>query len=137
MTLLCGFLVLAPGQISVGDQIARRWTDIAWTASNRIQRLGGTRVKYVYYSILAIYAVWGLFVLWRLPALDIAKIGAVLGNVALGFSSLHALYANRVLLPKALQPHWLLQIGTLLCGVFFIGISLVVVADVIAAINLF
>ncbi len=137
MTLLCGFLVLAPGQVSVGDQIARRWTDIAWTASNRIKRLGGTRVKYVYYSILAIYAVWGLFVLWRLPALDIAKIGAVLGNVALGFSSLHALYANRVLLPKELRPHLLLEIGTLLCGVFFIGISMVVMADVIATINLF
>ncbi len=137
LTLLCGFLVLAPGQISVGDQIARRWTDIFWTASSRLQRLGGTRVKYVYYSILSIYAVWGLFVLWRLPALDIAKIGAVLGNVALGFSALHALYANRVLLPKPLQPHWLLQIGVLLCGVFFIGISMIVMADVLATINLF
>ena len=32
-TLSCGFLVLAPGQVSVGDQIARRWTDMIWTAS--------------------------------------------------------------------------------------------------------
>jgi hypothetical protein len=131
LTLLCGFLVLAPGQISVGDQIARRWTDIIWTASSRIQRMGGTHVKYVYYSILVLYAFWGLFVLWRLPALDIAKVGAVLGNVALGFSALHSLYANRVLLPKQLQPHWFLQIGVVLCGIFFIGISLVVVADIL------
>ena len=76
--------------------------------------MGSTRVKYVYYSILSMYAVWGLFVLWRLPALDIAKIGAVLGNVALGFSALHALYANRALLPKPLRPHWLLQLGVVL-----------------------
>jgi hypothetical protein len=137
LTLLCGFLVLAPGQISVGDQIARRWTDIIWTASSRIKRMGGNRVKYVYYSILSMYGVWGLFVLWRLPALDIAKIGAVLGNVALGFSALHALYANRALLPKELQPHWLLQIGVVLCGVFFIGISLVVVADVLSTIGIY
>jgi hypothetical protein len=129
LTLLCGFLVLAPGQISASDQIARRWTDIIWTASSRVKRLGGDRVKYVYYSILCVYGVWGLFVLWRLPALDIAKIGAVLGNIALGFSALHALYANRTLLPKALRPHWLLEIGTLLCGIFFIGISLVVMVD--------
>jgi hypothetical protein len=129
LTLLCGFLVLAPGQISTGDQIARRWTDIIWTASPAVQRLGGTRVKYLYYSILSLYAVWGLFVLWRLPALDIAKIGAVLGNVALGFSALHSLYANRVLLPKSLQPHWAMQIGVVLCGLFFIGISLVVMVD--------
>jgi hypothetical protein len=131
LTLLCGFLVLAPGQISVGDQIARRWTDIIWTASSRIQRMGGTHVKYVYYSILVLYAFWGLFVLWRLPALDIAKVGAVLGNVALGFSALHSLYTNRVLLPKQLQPHWFLQIGVVLCGIFFIGISFVVVADIL------
>lgn len=136
LTLLCGFLVLAPGQISVGDQIARRWTDIVWTASSRIKRMGGNHVKYVYYSILSMYAVWGLFVLWRLPALDIAKIGAVLGNFALGFSALHALYANRVLLPKELQPNLLLQIGVVCCGVFFIGISLIVVADVLATLNL-
>jgi hypothetical protein len=137
LTLLCGFLVLAPGQISVGDQIARRWTDIAWTASSRLKRMGGTHVKYVYYSILGVYAVWGLFVLWRLPALDIAKIGAVLGNVALGFSALHALYANRALLPKELQPHWLLQIGVVLCGIFFIGISVVVMVDVVNTLKLF
>jgi hypothetical protein len=136
LTLLCGFLVLAPGQISVGDQIARRWTDIIWTASSRARRLGGTRVKYVYYTIMSLYAVWGLFVLWRLPALDIAKIGAVLGNIALGFSALHALYANRVLLPKALRPHPVLQIGVVCCGLFFIGISLVVIVDVINTIAL-
>ena len=73
----------------------------------------------------------GLFVLWRLPALDIAKIGAVLGNFALGFSALHAWYANMTLLPKPLKPHWLLQLGVLCCGLFFIGISLIVVVDVI------
>jgi hypothetical protein len=136
LTLLCGFLVLAPGQVSVGDQIARRWTDIIWTASSRARRIGTTHVTYVYYSIMGLYACWGLFVLWRLPALDIAKIGAVLGNVALGFSALHAWYANRALLPKQLQPHPLLQVGVLLCGIFFIGISMVVIVDVINTIVL-
>ena len=38
-TLACGFLVLAPGQVSVCDQIARRWTDMIWTASGRAHRL--------------------------------------------------------------------------------------------------
>ena len=91
--------------------------------------------KYVYYSILSLYAVWGLFVLWRLPALDIAKIGAVLGNVALGFSALHALYANRALLPKALAAApGAANRASLCCGIFFIGISLVVMADVLRTI---
>ena len=87
-TLSCGFLVLAPGQVSVCDQIARRWTDMIWTASARAHRLGRGEVRYIYYGILAIYAVWGLVILWFLPALQIAKIGAVLGNLALGFLDL-------------------------------------------------
>ena len=71
--------------MSVCDQIARRWTDMIWTASPRIKRLGQGEVRYLYYGILLAYGIWGLLVLWILPALQIAKIGAVLGNVALGF----------------------------------------------------
>jgi hypothetical protein len=125
-TLSCGFLVLAPGQVSVGDQIARRWTDMIWTASARAHRLGRGEVRYIYYGILTIYAVWGLVILWYLPALQIAKVGAVLGNLALGFSTLQALYVNRVLMPPDLRPNALLQIGTVCCGVFFLGISMAV-----------
>ena len=121
LTLLCGFLVLAPGQVSVGDQIARRWTDMIWTASPAVKRLGRGEVRYLYYGILGVYGVWGLLVLWFLPALRIAEIGAVLGNVALGGSSLQALYVNRKLLPKRLRPHPLLQLGVALCGFFSWG----------------
>ena len=91
LTLSCGFLVLAPGQVnvcdqiarrwtsisagaasprswvSVCDQIARRWTDMIWTASPRIKRLGQGGVRYLYYGILLAYGIWGLFVLWLLP----------------------------------------------------------------------
>jgi hypothetical protein len=128
LTLLCGFLVLAPGQVSVCDQIARRWTDMIWTASPRVKRLGQGEVRYLYYGILLAYGIWGLFVLWLLPALQIAKIGAVLGNVALGVSSLQALYVNRTLLPPSLRPHPLMQLGVAACGLFFLAISLAVIA---------
>jgi hypothetical protein len=63
LTLLVGFLVLAPGQILSGDQMARRWTDILWVASKRTHKLEGHKVKYVYYIILFIYGVWGLVAL--------------------------------------------------------------------------
>jgi hypothetical protein len=128
LTLLCGFLVLAPGQVSVCDQIARRWTDMIWTASSNIKWLGQGEVRYLYYGILLAYGIWGLFVLWLLPALQIAKIGAVLGNVALGVTSLQALYVNRLLLPPLLRPNLLMQAGVALCGVFFLVISIAVIA---------
>jgi hypothetical protein len=131
MTLLCGFLVLAPGQISVGDQISRRWTDIIWMANPRAQRLAGNQVKYVYYSILSMYAVAGFATLCFFPALSIAKFGAGIGNIALALSSLQALFANRTLMPKPLQPHWLLQAGVVCCAIFFLGISGVVMYDLL------
>ena len=101
-----------------------------WTASARAHRLGRGEVRYIYYGILAIYGVWGLVVLWFLPALQIAKIGAVLGNLALGFSTLQALYVNRVLMPPELRPKAALQIGTACCGIFFLAISMAVLWNV-------
>lgn len=127
LTLLCGFLILAPGQVSVGDQIARRWTDIIWTASPWARRMKESRVGQIYYGILALYAVWGVVALWAFPPLAIAKIGAVLGNVALGCATLHALYANRTLLHPRMRPHAVLQMGTFLCALFFFGLTGIVV----------
>jgi hypothetical protein len=125
-TLSCGFLVLAPGQVSVGDQIARRWTDMIWTASARVHRLGRGEVRYIYYGILGLYALGGFVILWLLPAFRIATIGVVLGNLGLGFSTLQALYVNRVLLPRELRPNVVQEVGTAVCGVFFLGISIAV-----------
>ncbi len=123
-TLFCGFLVLFPGQVSVCDQIARRWTDMIWTASACAHRLGRRDVGIIYYGIMAIYAVCGLIILWWLPALKIAVIGAVLGNLALSFTSIQALYVNRSLMPPALRPRAALQIGTACCGIFFLAITI-------------
>ncbi len=122
LTLFCGFLVLAPGQVSVGDQIARRWTDMLWNASVRVRQLG--EVRYIYYGILAMYCVGGLVILIQFPAVQIAKIAAVLQNIALGSVSLMSIYVNRTLLPKEVQPSLFHQFGVLVCGVFFLSISI-------------
>ena len=111
--------------VSVSDQIARRWTDTIWNAAPWAKRLGGNKVKYIYYAILTIYAMWGLLILWKVPTFDIARYGAALGNVALGVSALQALYVNRTLLPRELMPNWFLQLGTLVSGLFFISLSFV------------
>ena len=124
--LLCGFLVLAPGQIFSGEAIARRWTDVVWSSSTRAQRLRGNQVGYIYYGILGIYAVWGLVWLSLFEPLQLAIIGAVLANVSLGFTALHALYVNRTLLPTEIRPHGFMQVGLLSCGAFFLGISVIV-----------
>lgn len=126
LMLLMGFLVLYPGQIMTGDTTPRRWCDVIWTASPRAQRLEEHRVKYVYYSIMMVSLVWGLVAMTYFNPLQILKISGVIQNVALGVSALHALYINRTLLPKEIRPNRFIQAGVVFCGVFFIGISAIV-----------
>ena len=124
LTLLCGFLIMAPTQVSQIDAVCRRWTDILWTGSRRLHRLDGHKVKYVYYTILTLYLIWGLIALRLTPnPLVIAITTGVMWNFALGFSSLHTLVVNLTLLPKPLRPGWLQCTGLLVCAAFFIGIS--------------
>ena len=128
-TLLVGFLILAPGQILAGDQLARRWTDIIWTSSAWAQRMREDRVKHVYYGILAGYGVWGLFAMTLFDPIQILKVAGVLMNVALGFAAWHTLYVNLTLLPGELRPNWLMRLGTFACGAFFLGVSVIVISS--------
>jgi hypothetical protein len=124
LTLLCGFLVLTPSQVSTIDGIIRRWTDVTWTGLPALRRLGGTKVKYVYYTLLVFYGCWGLGVLMLMPnPLTMVKVATALFNFALGFSALHALFVNTLLLPKALRPSTLTRTMLFGCFLFFTGVS--------------
>jgi hypothetical protein len=122
-TLFVSFVALAPCAVYSGDLLARHWTDILWVTSPRVKKLAGDQVTWVYYSLLLVYAVWGAITLAFLSPLQIAKVGAVLGNVALGFSAFHTLYVNRTLLPRELRPNPLMQLGLFCCGTFFFAIT--------------
>jgi len=122
-TLSVGFLILAPCAVYSGDLLARHWTDILWVTSPRVKKLARNEVRLVYYSLLSVYAVWGTITLAMLSPLQIAIVGAVLGNIALGFSAFHTLYVNRTLLPRELRPSVLMQLGLIGCGVFFFTIT--------------
>jgi hypothetical protein len=123
LTLICGFLVLGPTQVVNMDGIIRRWTDVIWTGFKPLQKLGGNQVKYVYYSIMVAYGLWGLVALWKAPdPLVLVIASTVFMNLALGFASFHTLWVNTTLLPRELRPNWLMRIGLVACGIFFLGI---------------
>lgn len=127
VALFVSFLVLAPNAVLSGDLIARMWTDLLWIGSPKFRDHGEENVWRVYYSLLAVYTVWGFVALALLDPLQIATLSAVLMNVALGWSSFHTLYVNHTLLPKELRPNLFLQAGLILCGIFFLAMTLVVV----------
>jgi hypothetical protein len=75
--------------------------------------------------LLTAYLIWGLIILvWTGDKpLAIVKASGVIMNFALGFSALHTLAVNLLLLPKPLRPGWIGRIGISLCAIFFLGIA--------------
>ncbi len=134
MTLFCGFLVLGPTQTAQSDGLLRRWTDVLWTGNPKLQKMEGHAVKYVYYSLLAFYAVWGLVVLTWLGKYQLlmVKVNGVPLNFALGFSAFQTLAVNMIFLPKELRPGWPARLGLVACGVYFIGIAVLAVPGAMA-----
>jgi hypothetical protein len=45
--------------------------------------------------------------------------------MALGFSCLHVLAVNVLLLPRELRPNWFLRIGLVLGGIFFTALAII------------
>jgi hypothetical protein len=130
-TVLVGLLVLLPSQMSVVDDVSRRWTDILWSGSSRVRKsMKGNEVKWIYYSILAFYTFWSvicqfLFNTYGTPRLMVVVI-ANLGNVAIGATSFQILWINCRFLPPQLRPKWYQRIGIFSCGVFYIGLAILV-----------
>lgn len=135
-TLFCGFIVLAPSQISSMDGFLRRWTDVIWTGSRRLSHLSGDKVMYVYYLLMLGYLAWGLVMLTVLPSPQtLLKATGTLLNFGLGVSALHTLWVNCFLLPREIRPNWLMRLGLIGCALFFIAIAIVSVPQTIRSIK--
>jgi len=123
LTMLCGFLVLAPSMAVAADNIIRRWVDIFWTSSPKLRKWDPHQIRWLYFGVVAGYASLGLVGLSVAPPLTLLTIAANLGNFALGISCFHALAVNVFLLPKELRPGWIIRSAMLCAGVFFIGLA--------------
>ncbi len=132
VTLFVGLMVFLPSQMSIVDDVARRWTDIIWSANRRVrERMGDHQVRLVYYGILAMYVLWSIIsatIFLRFgdaPTLMVTTI-ANLNNLAIGVTAFHVLWINRTLLPAPLRPRWYAQAGIAACGVFYLGLAALV-----------
>jgi hypothetical protein len=126
--LFVALMVLLPTQLSVVDEVSRRWTDVIWSANPRVRRgLGGGQVKFIYYAILAGYVLWCVISLYLFTRFGTPKLMTLvianIGNLSMGFTAFQILHVNRRLLPPPLRPRWYHQLGLLACGVFYLGMA--------------
>ncbi|WP_422927848.1 Nramp family divalent metal transporter [Singulisphaera sp. PoT] len=130
-TVFVGLLVMLPSQMSIVDDFSRRWTDILWSGSRRVRgTLRGNAVKRIYYSILAFYVLWNLVCAYLFSTYGTPKLMTLvianLNNVSIGVTSFHLLWINCKLLPEELRPRWYHRAGVIGCGVFYLGLALLV-----------
>jgi hypothetical protein len=123
-TLFCGFLVLITSQTTTMDGFVRRWVDVIWTASPHMRQLDTSNIRYVYFTLLCVYAACGLAIMWGTETpLGVFKYATTGYNFAFAFSAWHTIAVNTILLPKELRPGWPQRIGLLLAGLFFFGLG--------------
>ena len=131
VTLVVGLTVLLPSQMSIVEDFSRRWTDIIWSASRHARdRMRDDQVKYIYYTLLFSYVLWTLVAAYLFSTYGTPKlmtlIIANLNNLAIGITAFQLLWINVTLLPKEIQPRWYHRAGMVSCGLFYLGLSLLV-----------
>jgi len=133
-TLLCGFLVLMTSMVSTMDGFVRRWVDVFWTASSKLRSLDASYIKYVYFTVLVCYTIFGVAVIWLTDkpgrVFEIATMGY---NFALAFSCWHTIAVNSILLPVKLRPHWLIRLGLVVGGIYFMFLGVMAVLGLFGA----
>ena len=126
-----GVMILLPSQMSVVEDVCRRWTDVIWSASSHVRdTMHHGQVKVIYYSLLVGYVIWCsislyLFGVYGTPKLMFLVVANV-GNIAIGVTSFHILYVNTHFLPAELRPRWYHRVGLFACGTFYLGLAAMV-----------
>ncbi len=123
MTLFCGFLVLFTAMVATADGVLRRWIDVLWTASRRLQTWDTRDIGRLYFRVLCGYAIMGIVMLWCVEGDRLLVISTNIYNYALGFSCFHALAVNTLLLPREVRPNWFVRAGLVFAGLFFTFIA--------------
>jgi hypothetical protein len=123
MTLICGLVIMIPGQFYVVDNIARRWTDALWSGSKRARKMDSHKIKNVYYSFAGAYLVWGVAAYTffpKLSATDMMKIAGSLANLAIACTIFQTIHVNRRFLPAEVRPSIWKEAAMFISGIFFL-----------------
>ena len=120
-TLFCGFLTLITSMASTIDGFVRRWVDVVWTASSAARAMDDSAIRYLYFAVFVGYCTCGLTLVWVTEKPGwIFQVATCGYNFAFAISAWHTLFINTYLLPKELRPNWLIRVGLVIGGCFFV-----------------
>ena len=101
---LLGAWLLFKTQLDLTEALVRATTDMLWATSARVRKWRGGDVRPVYYTVLAIAAVWGIVALRLAQPIMLLQIAANVAAIVFVVAPLHLLYINTAFLPPVLRP---------------------------------
>jgi hypothetical protein len=134
LTVLVGLIVLLPSQMSIIDDVCRRWTDIIWSGVSGVrEKMKPDQVGRIYYRIMIVYIGWSLVMQTVFLRFSDAK-GMVLtvantNNLAIGLTAILVLINNHRFLPRELRPRWYNTVGMSFCAIFYLSMTVLVFAQ--------
>ncbi len=101
---ILGAWILFKTQLDIVEGMVRTLTDILWAGSASVRAASRGEVRIVYYAVLVVVCVWGMFALRLAQPIILLLLAANVAGVVLTIASLHLLYLNMRLLPQELRP---------------------------------
>jgi hypothetical protein len=118
LTLFNGFWILFKTQLGNTDILVRTITDAVWMSSRRArERQMGIRA--IYYGILLLFSIWGVFVIRLASPFQLFKILANMAGIVLLVAGVQIFLVNRRFLPRAVRPSRWREVGLLACSAFY------------------
>lgn len=131
--LVMAFLMLFSVMWTVIDALSRMLSDMLYTNArvgpftSTLTRLKHVSIGRLYYSIITMVVVLGMFILpWKQP-LVLLTISAVLGGLTMAIYVPILLYVNNTHLPRHARPNIVSNIALSCAGLFYMGFSVLIV----------
>ena len=111
--------VLFKTQLDIIEGMTRAMTDILWTGSSKVRRWRGGDVRFLYYTVLGLLAVWGIIAMKLAAPIVLLQLGANIAGVVFVISALHVLYINTRFLPEAVRPPMWRRVALVAMSLFY------------------
>jgi hypothetical protein len=103
LTLLNGFWILFSTQLGNVAGFARTMTDITWSTSPRIRRLANEDARKVYYSVILLHTLFGMWAINQAQPFTLIVIGAFIASFNFVILGIHTLVVQKKFLPAELR----------------------------------
>ena len=130
LTLFNGFWILFKTQLGNTDILVRTITDAVWMSSPRA-RASKRGIRAIYYGILLVFSVWGVFVIRLASPFTLFKILANMAGIVLLIGGIQIFLVNRRFLPPAVRPPLWREVALLACSAFYAFFAFFVIRDIV------